>query len=239
MKFLSLLFLTISLLGIAPLSASTWTLFDGSEFDAELVKFDYKTKTLFFTRADGIETTHNSKDLAFTSKRKLLFSQQFRKSYSEVDTTLWPAGKIWAFAIVAISPVIFLIIGMWVAGLFIAKKFNPFKAVGAFIGSYLAGIVLLACYFIFSEKANSTTFIWVGAAVAAVAMTFFIASIYDTKFIGGLLILITHFIFAGLIAGLLIYGTEFFFPVNQISAIWDQYIFSKVGLLDGPSRVGY
>lgn len=215
---------------ISPLNAGQWSFLNSTSVEGKVTEFDFETKTVTIENPDTLEVlTFNTADLDFPSKRRLLFSRIFHTSFG------WSMEKIWLFGLAILSPVLLLIVGMWLSALFIAKKFNPFSAIGAFIGSWVSGILLLICYFIFGEKAGGSMagFMWVGGVLATGVMALFISAIYKTKFLKGLFIFIAHLIFAGLVGYLLIFSAEKLFPADQVAGFWEDWVFSKVGLVAG------
>ena len=240
--FHSILILAVLIIGSTINSSeAAWKLFDGTVVEGELVEFDYSSKNVTLELGNGSQSIHNSADFAFQSKRELLFTAAFQQSYPSGNFGMWPVEKFWYFGLAAVAPVLLLILGMWLAGLFIARKFSPFKAIRAFLGSWLAGVLLFAVYLWFASKneGSATWLFLLGGLLATVAMAFFVASVYNTKFLKGLFVFIAHIAFAGLVGYFLIYNAELFVPIDQVSAFWDEFVFSRVGLLDGPSRQGY
>lgn len=221
------------------LLATSWRTYDGTEFEAVATAFDFETKDVTLTYPDT-ETiaTHNTKDLDFKSRQKLLFSPTFHNSLPEGFAS---PEKLWLYGLAIFSPVLLLIIGMWLSGLFIARKFNPFSALGAFLGSWIAGIILMACYRVFAAKSSDggTGFLIFGFIIATVVMALFISAVYKTSFLKGLFIFVAHVLFAALVGYLLIFSADVFFPNDQVSAFWDQWVFSKVGLIEKIASEGY
>ena len=220
-------------------AATTWKTFDGQTFQADPVQFDFESKVVTLLNAEsGARVSYHTRDLDFRSKRKLLLSPVFHRSYPKGG--FWPTEKISLFAIAILSPIILLIAGMWLAGLFFAKKFNPFKALGAFLGSWIAGVILIICYLVFAAKSDmGVGLIWFGTAIAGLVMALFISSIYSTTFLKGVIIFVTHILFAALLAFLLIIGTETLLPLDEVSGFWEKWVFAKTGLVEGVSRTGY
>ncbi len=221
-------------------TAATWRTYDGQTIKASVSSFDYENKMVTLENMDTqARAAYKTLDLDYKSARMLLVSPKFFQSY--------PKGRIWSkeqMTLVGIylgSPIILLIVGMWLAGLFIAKRFNPFSAIGAFIGSWIAGAILLICYMIFASKSsgNGTMFIVLGALIATLVMSLYISAIYKTTFFRGFFIFIGHLFFAALIGFLLIYGTDTLLAEGDVSQFWNQWIFRPVGLTDSPSPGGY
>ena len=221
-------------------AAKIWTKTGGDTFDADPIQFDYKTKTVtFFNNETKSREDLPAAELDYRSKRRLLLSPVFHSSYPKGG--LWPKEKIKLFALVIFSPIALLVVGMWLAALFTAKRFNPFSAVGAFLGSWIAGVILVVCYLIYAAKSGmGAGLIWVGAGVAALVMALFISSIYNTTYVKGIIIFVGHILMAGLLAFLLLIGTDTLLPREEVSAFWEHWVFAPVGLIEEPSPVrGY
>lgn len=221
-------------------AGSVWRTYDNkTEIDAVATHFDFETKDVTLTYLDTeTHQVHNTKDLDFKSRQKLLLTTVFQNSLPSGFTS---PEKLWYYGLAIFSPVLLLIVGMWLSALFIAKKFNPFKALGAFLGSWIAGIILMACYRVFAAKSgdSGTGFIIAGMLIATVVMALFISAVYKTTFFKGLFIFVAHMLFAGLVGYLLIFSADVFFPKDEVSAFWDQWVFSKVGLIEKLASEGY
>lgn len=217
--------------------AGTWRTFDGQVIHADPVEFDFETKMVTLENPDTqARANYNTRDLDFASRRLLLFSPIF---HSSLPSGL-PSEKLWLFGLAMVSPILLLIVGMWVSGLFIARKFNPFSAVGAFLGSWIAGVILMICYLIFAEKGGfGIQMVGVGGIVGVAAMALFISAIYQTSYLKGVLIFVGHLVFAGFFAYILLYHMDKFMSPDDVSAFWQKWVFSPTGLVDGPPRDGY
>lgn len=221
------------------LFAGKWTTYDGQSVEADVINFDFATKMVTVEDPETqARTDYNTKDLDFSSRRQLLFSPVFHQSFPATGL-IWPREKMWLFGLAIVSPILLLIIGMWVAGVFIARRFNPFSAVGAFLGSWIAGVILMVCYLVFAQKGGGTSIIYIGGLVGTMVMALFISAMYRTSFLKGVLIFIFHLLFAGFFAFVLIYKMEKFVPPDQVSAFWDSWVFIPTGLMDGAPRAGY
>lgn len=236
-----LLFLSVSILSPpcngAPLD---WSTYNGEIFQGDVVKFDFQTKQVILEdRSTGARSTVDTAELDLKSKRQLMLSPFFHNSYPSEG--MWPKEKITLVAIAVLSPVVLLIIGMWLAGMFVARRFNPFSALGAFLGSWIAGVILVVCYIVFASKSEGSGqgFIWVGSIIAVLVMTLYVSGIYNTSFIRGFLILIGQFAFAGLLAFLIVYGMDSMMEPDEVQALWEKWIFAPTGLVHGPPDPGY
>ncbi|MDF1755355.1 MAG: hypothetical protein P1U89_21380 [Verrucomicrobiales bacterium] len=219
--------------------AGEWRTFDGKIIDAEAVEFDFATKMVMMENPETKgRANYSTRDLDFSSRRKLFLSPVFHRSFPE--GSFWSKEKMWLIGIAILSPVVLLVAGMWLAGLFIAKRFNPFSAIGAFLGSWVAGVILIICYFVFAQKGNyGMGIIYFGIVLSALIMALFISAMYRTTFIRGILIFFGHLVFAALLGYILLYGMDKLLPPDQVSAFWQKWVFMPTGLLEGPPRQGY
>ena len=208
------------------------------EFEGEVTGFDFASKTVTIQLAGiGGQSNINTSDLDYRSKRKLLFSPAFHGSYP--STGFWIKEKWILLALAILSPIALLVTGMWLAGLFIARRFNPFSAVAAFLGSWVAGAILIACYLVFAAKSNlGAGLIWVGVIISILIMALFVSAMYRTSFIKGIFIFVAHLFFAGLLAFLAVFGADTLLPSDRVSEFWESYVFRPTGLVEGP-REGY
>lgn len=214
--------------------APSWRTYDGKTIEGKAIDFNFETKTVTLQPDDGERTALFSQDLDFQSKRRLLFSNVFHASYPDTGF-FWSKEKYTFFAMVIFSPIILLIIGMWLSALFVARKFNPFSAVGAFLGSWIAGVILVICYMVMAAKSGSgNAVVYGGSVFAALVMALFVSAVYKTKFLKGLLIFVCHFLFAGLLGFLLIYGADILLPGDEVNAFWEKWVFEPTGLVGPP-----
>lgn len=223
--------------GAAPL---TWSTYNGKTIQGDVVKFDFQTKQVVLEdRSTGTRSALDTAELDLRSKRQLMLSPFFHNSFPSEG--MWPKEKITLLAIAVLSPVILLIIGMWLAGMFVARRFNPFSALGAFLGSWIAGVILVVCYIVFASKSdgNGQGFIWVGSIIAVAVMTLYVSGIYSTSFVRGFLIIIGQFAFAALLAVLIVYGMDSLMEPDRVHALWEKWIFAPTGLVEGPPDPGY
>ncbi|MDF1814855.1 MAG: hypothetical protein P1V20_21810 [Verrucomicrobiales bacterium] len=239
-KSVSLPFLLLVLSGFFTLGieAGEWRTFDGQVLKADAVDFDFPTKMVTLENPETrARANYSTGDLDFKSKRLLFFHPVFHRSFPD---GFMQKEKLWLFGIAILSPIALLIVGMWLAGLFIAKKFNPFSAIGAFLGSWIAGVILTVCYLVFAQKSEfGLGLIYIGILLAALVMAMFISAMYQTTFLKGIVIFVAHLVFAALLGYVLIYGMEKIVSLDDVSAFWHQWVFQPTGLVEGPPREGY
>jgi len=233
----------ISLLPLSPASAEparTWKTLDGKAVQASAVAFNFDTKMVTLESGENSQAQYSTKDLDFSSRRMLFFSPVFQNSQSSGSSTgIWRKERIFYWALLIFGSVFLLILGMWLSGLFIARRFNPFSSIGAFLGSWLAGAILMVCYLLFAAKTGTGGggLIWFGGLIAMVVVAMFVSAIYRTSFLKGLFIFIGHLAFAGLLGYVLVFGSDTFFP-DQTSEFWERWVFVPTGLVEG-FREGY
>ncbi len=215
-----------------------WKTYDGRTIQADAVRFDFAGKTVILeNRETGERNRFSSRDLDFESKRRLLFSPVFHQSYPSEGW--WIREKWNLVGLAVLSPVALLLVGMWLSGLFIARKFNPFSAAGAFIGSWIAGAILIVCYMVFAAKSNlGEGLIWLGMVIASAVMALFVSAVYQTSFVRGFFVFAGHLFFAGLLAFLLFFGADTLLPRDEVARFWENFVFAPTGLVEGARR-GY
>jgi len=212
--------------------AAVWRTLDGQAIEGEAVEFDFTTKMVTLeNKGNGSRANYNTRDLDFKSRRLLFFSPVFIDSFPEA--TFWPKEKIWMVGLWILSPIFLLISGMWLAGLFVAKRFNPFSAIGAFLGSWIAGVILVICYLVFAQKGNlGNGVVYVGVGIATLVMALFVSAMYRCSFPKGVLIFLGHIVFAAFLAYVIVYGADQIFPPNQVSDFWQKWVYAPTGLVE-------
>jgi hypothetical protein len=231
-----LFILWIMALGAMPGQAATWRTLDGQSVEAEAVEFDFTTKMVTLeNKVNNARANYYTRDLDFKSRRLLLFAPVFHQSFPE--STFWPKEKIWLCGLAILSPIFLLIVGMWLAGLFVARRFNPFSAIGAFLGSWIAGVILVICYMVFAQKGNlGNGMIYTGMGIASLVMALFVSAMYRCSFLKGVLIFVGHIVFAAFLAYVIVYGADKIFPPDQVNDFWQQWVYIPTGLVESSAN---
>lgn len=217
--------------------SKTWHRRDGGKAEAELIGFDYTSKTVLLKNESHGEFTINSGNLTYESRRDVMFSPYFHGGL--------PDGlgkeKIYLAALVLLVPCVFFIVGLWISGMLIARVFNPLKAVLGFIGSWLVAAILIACYLVIASKspASAKGILIVGGIFALFCSSVFVSAIYQTNTLKGLLIFVGHFLFGTVIAAGIWLALNMYADPVWLDSFMAKHVFIPTGLIpEGAPPVG-
>jgi len=213
-----------------PVLCGAWDLDSGEKLDGVPTAFNFDGKSvIFFNRLSQIERTIPVDELDLRSRQKLLLSPVFHHSYPDVGN--WPDEKRRLLIFALLAPTVSLFLGFWLAGWFVAGKFNPILALFGFLGSWLIGGLLIFCYLMFAEMTeNKTPVVAGGAIVSTILVAIFVSAVYSCSFIKGLAVFLLQSLAAICVTalGLLLFGIVV--PDEQEERIWRELVFVPVGL---------
>ena len=223
------LILTLGLL-LASSTTLAWEARDGSQIGGKLESFNFETKELVFSDLLNPHEKHVPfEDLSLSSRQRLLFSPVYHRSFP--DDSLWPAEKKMLFLVSAAAIIIPLLLGFWISGILIARKFNPIHALIGFVGSWIIGSILVAVYLILSSQFDGNlALLSAGFVVAAIFLSILVSAIYNCPSIKGFAILIAHLVIGALLALVFLSATNLLLPEESLDKLWNLLVFRAVGL---------
>ena len=219
-------------------ATSDWQLKGDEEvFRARPVSFNFHSKTLELQEPNTLVRKEiNTRDLSLSSKRQLLFSGIFHSSYPR-EPHPWPKEKIRLLLLAAFAPIAICVLAFWISGLILTGRFSPFRAIFGFFGSWIAGLILMACYLYFSHRAGgSSSVLGFGGLVTTAIVSVYVSAVYSCKIWQGLSIFLLHIVASVVLAICLLFGTEKVVPLEKVEAFWDERVFIPVGLMDPPGK---
>ncbi|MEX2578330.1 MAG: hypothetical protein WD342_04665 [Verrucomicrobiales bacterium] len=223
------------LLFISAGGASGWELDSGRTLDGVPVAFDYENKSVTFeNRITGGRRAVPAENLSLRSRQRLLFSTPFRRSHPEGAAGREEKNRLLRLGLLTLAGPLFL--GFWIAGWFVAGKFNPLLALSGFLGSWILGGILVVCYLFFAETIGSrSAALIVGVTAATIFAAVFVSAVYGCTFVKGLLVFLLQPLAAVCVAGIGLLVFELILPKETEDRIWRHYVFAPVGLIESPS----
>lgn len=213
-----------------PVICGAWDLESGEKLDGVPTAFDFNEKSaVFFNRLSQLERSVPVGELSLRSRQKLLISPVFHRSYP--DGGNWPDGKRRLLLFALLAPTVSLFLGFWLAGWFVAGKFNPVLALFGFLGSWLVGGLLIFCYLMFAEMTENKTVVMAGGVVVStIFVAIFVSAVYSCSFFKGLAVFILQTLAALCVTALGLLLFEIVVPDEQEEQIWRDLVFGPVGL---------
>ncbi len=224
-----LLIVTLGLL-LASSSALSWETRNGSQIRGKFDSFNFKTKELVFSDPVNPPDRHVPfEDLSLRSQQRLLFSPVYHRSFP--DDSLWPTEKKMLLLVSGTAVIVPLLLGFWISGILIARKFNPIHALIGFVGSWIIGSVLVATYLILSSQFDgNATLLGAGFIVASIFLSILVSAIYNCHTFKGFAILFSHLLIGTLLALICLAATNLLLPKESLDELWNHLVFRAVGL---------
>ncbi|MDF1825174.1 MAG: hypothetical protein P1U68_11060 [Verrucomicrobiales bacterium] len=212
-----------------------WTLLSGETIEGKPVAFQFEEKVLVFENplVEGpIEI--QSKDLSLRDRQRLLISPLFYKSFP--GNPAWPREKRNLLLFAVFSPVAALLIGFWIAGILVARKISPIRALCGFCGGWILGILFFSLYLYFSSKiGGGITTVLFGSGMGLMILSFYISAIYSCNIFKGLLIFLLQLFIGTALSLSFIFAGDLMFDQHNVERFWNEKVFAPVGLIDDPN----
>lgn len=212
-----------------------WTLLSGEDIEGKPVAFRFEEKTLVFENpvlGEPIEI--KTKDLSLRDRQRLLISPLFHESFPK--NPAWPKEKRNLLLFAVFSPVAALLIGFWIAGIIVARKFSPVRAFVGFCGGWILGILFFFLYLYFSSRiGGGITTVLFGCGMGLVILSFYISAIYSCDIFKGLLIFLLQLFIAGVLSLAVIFAGGLMFDQHDAERFWNEKVFAPVGLIEDPN----
>ncbi|MEM7600306.1 MAG: hypothetical protein AAF357_02700 [Verrucomicrobiota bacterium] len=233
MRFWLLLCLTLSSsIG----AARAATLLTGEVVEGKPAVFVFEDKKVWFARTmtQGDGEFVPTKDLPLRDRQKLLVSPIFYQGFPEDPA--WPREKrnllmLWIF-----SPILALYIGFWIAGILVAGKFSPIKALYGFTGGWLLGTFMFFVYLFFSSRLGGGTLtVLFGSGMALVLLSFYISAVYSCDVFRGLMIFLLQLLITVLLTATALISSEKLLDRHELERFWNEQVFAPVGLIENPN----
>lgn len=224
--------LLAGLLLLASGEGNAWQRVDGSRIEGEPVRFDYAAKTLRFESPVSRSAEEiPARDLSLRGRQRLLLSPLFLRSYPE--DLGWSAERQRLYLYSFLAPAIALLAGFWIAALVLARKAHPFRAVIAWMGSWMIGALFVSFYIYFSQRiGGGLGTVLVGGGLGLVFLAFFISAVYDCSIFKGLLIFLLQ-LFAGSFFAIVAFAlSDTLFEEQRVESFWNEKVFVPVGMVD-------
>jgi hypothetical protein len=211
-----------------------WELDSGQKIRGKAVSFDYEAKSLGIEDAvTGKVSQIPAENLSLRSRQFLLFSRIFHESYPSDDG--WPEEKYYLLRLAIFSPMAALLIGFWVGGMLIAKKFNPVRAILGFFGGWMIGGIFIFFYLFFAGRfGGGMGTVLFGAFLGTVFLSLFISVVYLCNVWKALLIFLFQILAAAFLSIVSLALVEVFVPLETREAFWSEHVFEPVGLVNPP-----
>lgn len=212
--------------------AQGWNLESGQKIRGKAASFNYEKKSL------GVEDAVTGKisqipveDLSLRSQQRLLLSPLFHESYPTEGG--WPEEKYYLLRLAIFSPMATLLIGFWIGGILITKKFSPFRAILGFFGGWMIGGLFIFFYLFFAGRfGGGTGMVLFGGFLGTIFLSFFISIVYLCSVWKAFLIFMFQIVAAILLCVAVVALTEFFVPLPEREAFWGEHIFVPVGMMN-------
>lgn len=222
--------LTVLLTLLSPVLASGWELSNGENIGGFPAAFDFQKKSVsFHNRLSESNREIPVEDLELGSRQRLLFSSAFHGSYPSDEK--WPEEKRNLMLFAMLAPMISLFVGFWLAGWFITGKYNPIRAVFGFLGSWIVGGLLILCYLMFAEMAESKgMIIGAGVIMSTIIVGVFVSAVYSCTFLKGVAVFLLQTLVAISVTALGLVAFNFAVPEETQERFWRENVFVPVGL---------
>lgn len=215
----------------AAISAQAWEFSSGENITGKLTAYDYGNKTAEFTRKESLKTILvPAKDLSLRSKQRLLINEIFLSSYPKHPA--FPTEKRYLFGLAVVGPMAALLIGFWVAGLLLAGKVNPIRAVIGCVGGWILLTTFMLFYFFFAARlGGGWQTIVLGGFIGLIAMSAFVSAIYQCGIFKGFTIFLAQIFVAFFLSVVGLALTETLIKKKKVETFWDDWVFEQVGML--------
>lgn len=210
--------------------SEAWEYSNGENIIGRPFAFEYETKIVDFSQRDSTELLRvEAKELSLRSKQRLLINEVFLRSYPE--NPAFPKEKLYLFALAFFAPMAALIIGFWVAGMLLAGKVNPLRAVIGCAGGWVLLTTFVIFYLFFAARlGGGSGTILMGCGIGLVAMSVFVSAVYQCGIFKGLAIFLAQIFVAVFLSIVGLAVTESVIEKEKVEAFWDEWVFEKVGM---------
>lgn len=229
-------YLLAALLLATTVSASAWTRNTGETIEGKPAVFLQEDKTVWFARSktQGDGEFVPASDLSLRDRQRLLLSPVYFESFPEKPA--WPKEKRNLFLLILFSPVIALYLGFWIAGIFVARKFSPIRALFGFLGGWVLGALIIFFYLYFSSRiGGGVGTIFFGLAVALFLLSCFISAVYQCDIFRGLLIFLLQVFVALVLSVSALVASETLLDRHELERFWNEKVFAPVGMIENPN----
>lgn len=213
-------------------STPEWKTQDGQVQTAEIVDFDFNTKSLILENPEtGSRSKMQSSDLDREGKLRLLFQPAFHAALNGRTPEI-SAARRYLLGIFAFTPAIILYAGFWIAGWLVGGTANPIRALIGFFGAWITAIIFMLCYFMLSARTGGGSgVLWFGAGVASVFVSIFISAVYGCKVWKGFVIFLAQFFTTLLLGAILAFTVDRLLPEESVNKALEVYLFRPAGVL--------
>jgi len=212
----------------------TWTISGGTPFEAELQEFHFEDKTVTLqNRDDGSESTVATADLSVQNRVQLLLSPKFVAGYPSEE---WTPQQSRFVILAAVVPAFYFLASFWLTAALLLKRANPVRALIAFGGGWLLGLLLVGSYVIIGARVGQSVLAisLIGLGVTSFFVSMFISAVYDTSTWNGFLVFVTHLFIAAILAAISAVTVNTAIAEEKLDEILTQHVFEPVGLMAPP-----
>ncbi len=209
----------------------TWNIGSAEPIEAELQKFHFEDRTVTLQNADdGSESTVTTADLSMQNRIQLLLSPKFVAGYPSDN---WTPQQSHFVILAAVVPAFYFLAAFWLTAALLLKRANPIRALIAFAGGWLLGLLLVGSYVIIGARVGQSVLAisLMGLAVTSFFVSMFISAVYETSTWNGFLVFISHLFIAAILATISAVTVNAFIAEEKLDEILTQHVFEPVGLM--------
>ncbi|MDF1861482.1 MAG: hypothetical protein P1U87_14795 [Verrucomicrobiales bacterium] len=212
-------------------TAGAWGLESGDNIYGTPLQFDFASKTVEFSNRDAAGSlTFPARDLSFRSKQRLLINQVFLSSFPEEPT--FSTEKVHLLLLAILSPMAVLLIGFWIAGILLARKVSPIRALVGCLGGWILGTTFVIFYLFFAARLGGDyKLVLFGAGLGMIVLSVFISAVYQCSILRGFLIFFAQIFVALFLAIVGLATTESLIEKEKVHAFWGENVFEPVGMV--------
>lgn len=199
--------------------------------DAELQEFHFEDKSVTLQSLDdGKQTTVATADLSLQNRLQLLLSPKFVAAYPSDD---WTPQQSRFVILAAVVPAFYFLAAFWLTAALLLKRANPVRALIAFGGGWLLGLLLIGSYVIIGARVGQSVVAisLIGLGVTSFFVSMFISAVYETSTWNGFLVFISHLFIAAILATVSAITVNSVIAEEKLDEILTQHVFEPVGLM--------
>ncbi len=204
--------------------------------EAELQEFHFEDKSVTLqSRDDGNQTTVATADLSLQNRLQLLLSPKFVAGYPSDD---WTPQQSRFVILAAVVPAFYCLAAFWLTAALLLKSANPVRALIAFGGGWLLGLLLVGSYVIIGARVGQSALVvsLIGLGVTSFFVSMFISAVYQTSTWNGFLVFVCHLFIAAILATISAVTVDSVIAGEKLDEILTQHVFEPVGLMAAPNN---
>jgi hypothetical protein len=212
-------------------TAGAWGLESGDNIYGIPLEFDFASKTVKFSNPGAAESlTFPAHDLSFRSKQRLLINRVFLSSFP--DGPAFSKEKKHLLLLAIFSPMTVLLIAFWIAGILLARKVSPIRALIGCLGGWILGTTFVIFYLFFAARLGGDyRVVLFGTGLGMIVLSVFISAVYQCSILKGFLIFFAQIFVALFLAIVGLATTESLIEKKAVYAFWNEHVFEPVGMI--------